>query len=305
MRIRAIQTKQRGCLAGPACGFTLVELLVVIGIIAVLISILLPSLSRARAQANSTRCMSNLRQIAIYEQMYINDFHGYVLPGNMGSVSWEWGDWYGVLARTYFRAQMDKADGSPLSGKAAFDAIDQTPLAKFLTCPSIEMPAYDPTLATNASNPGATRLRWTYLYNGGFGVWSSVAGSTSQDTIAEYGLKKRAQIPGSIVTMVDIAPYLPNGRGANNSRSWFHYARDINPGDSGWAASGGLAGDPHGDKNKRKANVLLLNGSVLTIPLLQLNVVPNKYLIDSRDWAQYPSTSRRRPEITTKTEFAQ
>jgi prepilin-type N-terminal cleavage/methylation domain-containing protein len=61
-------------------GFTLVELLVVIGIIAVLIAILLPALQQAREQAKRVQCASNLHQICLSLIMYANEDNGWVPP---------------------------------------------------------------------------------------------------------------------------------------------------------------------------------------------------------------------------------
>ena len=65
----------------PRSAFTLVELLVVIGIIAILIAILMPALGRARDQARGVACSSNLRQLIMACHMFAQDHKGH-LPGN-------------------------------------------------------------------------------------------------------------------------------------------------------------------------------------------------------------------------------
>src|ERR1700761_4566297 len=67
-------------------GFSLVELLVVIGIVAVLISMLLPALNKARQQTKRIQCASNLKQCGVYLLMYAQDNKGWIVPvGDWGA----------------------------------------------------------------------------------------------------------------------------------------------------------------------------------------------------------------------------
>jgi prepilin-type N-terminal cleavage/methylation domain-containing protein/prepilin-type processing-associated H-X9-DG protein len=87
----------------PDCGFTLIEVLVVVAIIALLISILAPSLAEARRQSRASVCLSNMRQLGVAAHMYATVSKGMLMDYGLahgGSVD-ETTTWFNSLRREY------------------------------------------------------------------------------------------------------------------------------------------------------------------------------------------------------------
>ncbi len=131
--------------------FTLVELLVVIGIIALLISILLPTLNRARGSATSIKCASNLRSVGQGLAIYANTYGGQLpfgywdgtAPGTGGYNADAASDWTLLV-----NGELDDSDGSTVA-----TATRTGNMREFFRCPVAPVEATDVIAPTYSAHP--------------------------------------------------------------------------------------------------------------------------------------------------------
>jgi prepilin-type N-terminal cleavage/methylation domain-containing protein len=178
-----------------SAGFTLVELLVVIGIIAVLISILLPSLNKARESAKRTQCLSNLRQIGTFLNMYANAYKG-VVP--LGCIS---GGNAGLAEGNNYFITIKSGNPDPESGVVRYVGLGlffkagylkesgggsgNGGSAMILFCPSTAGDLYHGfDAASNQWPPSKNTIRCSYSSRASTSNTNAVAGSAATDIVA-------------------------------------------------------------------------------------------------------------------------
>lgn len=199
-------------------GFTLVELLVVIAIIAILISLLLPALAKARQDADSVACMSNQRQMATALLEYQTANLGRIFPYVYGTSSTG-----GTNIQTWEIPLAPYLVNSQRQASASSNQIDFQKLQTALMCPSVS-PWSDAQIKTYGAFTGGVSRAWAWE------GWSQYQFGYFQ---CSYGFNSWLYGPGGTTQIAN--PQSPN-------RDYF-VAPSTNPPAAYWPAASGAGTD--------------------------------------------------------------
>lgn len=232
--------KQAPPCARPTGGFTLVELLVVIGIISTLVAILLPALNKAREAAKTVQCLSNERQIGMAFAMYANLYKDFFPPDKD---RWTAVDqhgfqpfWDGILFQQHLigdvRLFRCPAFGNPDPSKPDFGAIAAS---------SSRSPSY---------------AYWQYIHYGYNINWIGSSGRLYSDA-RKWQPAKRSQLRKPAQTIVLVDSYM-----FNQNVQWGSYAvLDYQPSSPASILGFGLPAARH----ESSVNVLWADGHVSSV----------------------------------------
>lgn len=198
-------------------GFTLVELLVVIGVIAILIALLMPALARAREAARRVQCLSNLRQCGVGFAMYANMYDGQIVQSRIEQISGIGETWF---PWAWFVAGRDTkpADNYPATGphttarpiiSHAVTRCPSIPIRNDFTTGTPNFTAFntgsfasygmynpnDKSIGNTAQYP-ATKTIWLNPDGGKSQPWGSTKG-------AVHFLVRRVKQPSNVILLLD------------------------------------------------------------------------------------------------------
>jgi len=246
-------------------GFTLVELLVVISIIAMLMGILMPALGKARQGAQSVVCLANVRRLALAGMMYADD-GGFFPPFRMVSLDgsvyvnkygaekprWQW----------YFDQGVGPViDPSPYSGQLSFGDRDTLLMTNdYFICPSFKYAGWDRRDIRN----GSYGYNWQYLGNS-----KVTAGRYHNFPVRATNIRR----PGETVIIADSrGGDIPHG-GHSYTLDPPKIAREVGAISFGPGPDTRLPNSPASNRHNNKANASFVDGHAKSMSLEQLGYV--------------------------------